>query len=82
LLASGKRVLAAEAGHALKVLSTNFPEFQPRVACSDKRRFICGIEHRRSESRCFAAWSPGAYDQRIAEIDRELDLPPFRQDRH
>ena len=78
LLASGKRVLiTAETGHALKVLKDKLPEeLQPLCVSllgqggdsfAELNAAVQGITSR------FAAWSPGAYDQRIAEIDRELD---------
>lgn len=78
LLASGKRVLiTAETGHALKVLKNKLPqELQPLCVSllgqggdsfAELNTAVQGITSR------FAAWSPGAYDQRIAEIDRELD---------
>jgi very-short-patch-repair endonuclease len=78
LLASGKRVLiTAETGHALKVLKDKLPEeLQPLCVSllgqggdsfAELNTAVQGITSR------FAAWSPGAYDQRIAEIDRELD---------
>ncbi len=78
LLASGKRVLiTAETGHALKVLKDKLPEeLQPLCVSllgqggdsfAELNAAVQGITSR------FAAWSPGAYDQRITEIDRELD---------
>ena len=79
LLASGKRVLiTAETGHALKVLKDKLPEeLQPLCVSllgqggdlfAELNAAVQGITSR------FAAWSSGAYDQRIAEIDRELDF--------
>ena len=78
LLASGKRVLiTAETGRALKVLKEKLPEeMQPLCvsllgqggdAFAELNSAVQGITTR------FAAWSPGAYDERIAEVDRELD---------
>jgi very-short-patch-repair endonuclease len=78
LLAAGKRVLiTAETGRALKVLKEKLPEdIQPLCvsllgqggdAFSELNASVQGITTR------FAAWSPGAHDDRIAEIDRELD---------
>ncbi len=78
LLASGKRVLiTAETGRALKVLKEKLPEdVQPLCvsllgqggdAFAELNSAVQGITSR------FAAWSPGAYDERIAEVDRELD---------
>jgi very-short-patch-repair endonuclease len=78
LLASGKRVLiTAETGHALQVLKDKLPgEIQPLCvsllgqggdAFAELNASVQGITSR------FATWTPGAYDQRIAEIDRELD---------
>lgn len=78
LLASGKRVLiTAETGHALKVLKEKLPEeLQPLCVSllgqggdsfAELNAAVQGITSR------FAAWSPGAYDERITEIDRELD---------
>ena len=78
LLASGKRVLiTAETGHALQVLKDKLPE-ELRPLCvsllgrggdsfAELNAAVQGITSR------FATWSPGAYDSRIAEIDRELD---------
>jgi very-short-patch-repair endonuclease len=78
LLASGKRVLiTAETGRALKVLKEKLPEdMQPLCvsllgqggdAFAELNSAVQSITSR------FAAWSPGAYDERIAEVDRELD---------
>jgi very-short-patch-repair endonuclease len=78
LLASGKRVLiTAETGRALKVLKEKLPEdIQPLCvsllgqggdAFAELNSAVQSITTR------FAAWSPGAYDERIAEVDRELD---------
>jgi very-short-patch-repair endonuclease len=78
LLATGKRVLVtAETGHALQVLKNKLPE-EIRPLCvsllgqggnsfSELNSAVQGITTR------YAAYSPGAYDKRIAEIDRELD---------
>jgi very-short-patch-repair endonuclease len=78
LLASGKRVLiTAETGRALTVLKEKLPEdMQPLCvsllgqggdAFAELNSAVQSITTR------FAAWSPGAYDERIAEVDRELD---------
>ena len=78
LLASGKRVLiTAETGHALKVLKDKIPEDmrplcvsllgQGGDAFAELNSAVQSITTR------FAVWSPGAYDERIAEVDRELD---------
>ena len=78
LLASGKRVLiTAETGRALKVLKEKLPEdMQPLCvsllgqggdAFAELNSAVQSITSR------FAAWSPGAYDERIAEVDQELD---------
>jgi very-short-patch-repair endonuclease len=78
LLASGKRVLiTAETGRALKVLKEKLPE-EVRPLCVsllgqggdafvELNAAVQGITTR------FASWHEGAYDQRIADIDRELD---------
>ncbi len=77
LLATGKRVLiTAETGRALRVLKNQLPkEIQPLCvsllgqggdAFAELNSAVQGITTR------FAAWSPGAYGERIAEIDREL----------
>jgi hypothetical protein len=77
LLATGQRVLiTAETGRALKVLKDKLPEDirplcvsllgQGGDAFAELNSAVQGITSR------FAAWSPGAYDDRIAEIDREL----------
>jgi very-short-patch-repair endonuclease len=77
LLATGKRVLiTAETGRALKVLKDKLPEeIQPLCvsllghggdAFAELNAAVQGITSR------FATWSPGAYDSRIAEIDRDL----------
>jgi very-short-patch-repair endonuclease len=78
LLASRKRVLiTAETGHALKVLKDKLPEDmrplcvsllgQGGDAFAELNSAVQSITTR------FAVWSPGAYDERIAEADRELD---------
>jgi hypothetical protein len=78
LLATGKRVLiTAETGRALQVLKDKLPaEIQPLCASlleqggdafSELNTAVLGITSRQ------AAYSPGAYDDRIAEIDGELD---------
>lgn len=78
LLATGKRVLiTAETGRALKVLKEKLPEdIQPLCvsllgqggdAFAELNAAVQGITTR------FAAWSPGVHDDRIAEIDRDLD---------
>ena len=80
LLATGKRVLiTAETGRALKVLKEKLPEdIQPLCvsvlgqggdAFAELNASVQGITSR------FATWSPGAYDYRIAEVDRERDRP-------
>jgi very-short-patch-repair endonuclease len=71
-------LITAETGRALKVLKEKLPEdIQPLCvsllgqggdAFSELNASVQGITTR------FAAWSPGAYDDRIAEIDRELDV--------
>jgi very-short-patch-repair endonuclease len=78
LLASGKRVLiTAETGRALKVLKEKLPE-EMRPLCvsllgqggdafAELNTAVQGITTR------FASWREGAYDARIADIDRELD---------
>ncbi len=78
LLASGKRVLiTAETGRALNVLKEKLPE-EMRPLCvsllgqggdafAELNSAVHGITTR------FASWRPGAYDERIAETDRELD---------
>jgi Rad3-related DNA helicase len=78
LLATGKRVLVtAETGRALQVLKDKLPE-EIRPLCvsllgqggdafAELNSAVQGITSR------FSAWSPGAYDERIADIDRELD---------
>jgi hypothetical protein len=79
LLASGKRVLiTAETSRALKVLKGKLPEdIQPLCvallgqggdAFAELHAAVQGITSR------FASWTPGAYDGRIVEIDRELRL--------
>jgi very-short-patch-repair endonuclease len=79
LLATGKRVLiTAETGRALKVLKDKLPEDmrplcvsllgQGGDAFAELNSAVQSITTR------FAAWSPGAYDKRIAEVDRELDV--------
>jgi very-short-patch-repair endonuclease len=79
LLASGKRVLiTAENGRALNVLKEKLPE-EMRPLCvsllgqggdafAELNSAVLGITTR------FAAWRPGAYDERIADVDRELDV--------
>jgi very-short-patch-repair endonuclease len=78
LLATGKRVLiTAETGRALKVLKEKLPaEIQPLCvsvlghggeAFAELNAAVEGITNR------YAQWRPGAYDRRIADIDRELD---------
>jgi hypothetical protein len=78
LLASGKRVLiTAETGRALKVLKEKLPEdMQPLCvsllgqggdAFAELNSAVQSITSR------FAGWSPGANDERIAEVDQELD---------
>jgi very-short-patch-repair endonuclease len=78
LLASGKRVLiTAETGRALKVLKEKLPEdMQPLCisllgqggdAFAELNSAVQSITTR------FAEWNPGKYDERIAEVDRELD---------
>ena len=78
LLATGKRVLiTAETGRALQVLKDKLPkEIQPLCvsllgqggdAFAELNTSVQGITTRQ------AAYSPGAYDDRIAEIDRDLD---------
>lgn len=78
LLATGKRVLiTAETGRALRVLKDKLPEeIQPLCisllgqggdAFAELNSAVQGITTR------FAAWRPGAHDERISEIDRELD---------
>ena len=78
LLATGKRVLiTAETGRALQVLKDKLPkEIQPLCvsllgqggdAFAELNSAVQGITTRH------AAYSPGAYDDRIVEIDRELD---------
>jgi very-short-patch-repair endonuclease len=78
LLASGKRVLiTAETARALQVLKEKLPEeIQPLCvslmgqggdAFAELNTAVQGITTR------FSAWTPGAYDRRIAEIDKELD---------
>lgn len=78
LLATGKRVLiTAETGRALQVLKDKLPkEIQPLCvsllgqggdAFAELNSAVQGITTRH------AAYSPGAYDDRIVEIVRELD---------
>ena len=78
LLATGKRVLiTAETGRALQVLKRKLPkEIQPLCvsllghggdAFAEVNTAVQGITNRQ------ASYSPGTYDDRIAEIDRELD---------
>jgi very-short-patch-repair endonuclease len=79
LLASGKRVLiTAENGRALNVLKDKLPEDmrplcvsllgQGGDAFAELNAAILGITTR------FAAWRPGAYDERTADVDQELDV--------
>ena len=78
LLATGKRVLiTAETGRALQVLKDKLPsEIQPLCvsllgqggdAFAELNTSVQGITTRQ------AAYSPGAYDDRIAEMDLDLD---------
>ena len=78
LLATGKRVLiTAETGRALQVLKRKLPsEIQPLCvsllghggdAFAELNTAVQGITNRQS------SYSPGTYDDRIAEIDHELD---------
>lgn len=78
LLAKGKRVLiTAETGRALQVLKRKVPsEIQPLCvsllghggdAFAEVNTAVEGITNRQ------ASYSPSAYDDRIAEIDGELD---------
>jgi very-short-patch-repair endonuclease len=78
LLASGKRVLiTAETGRALKVLKEKLPdEMRPLCvsllgqggdAFAELSTAVQGITTR------LASWHAGAYDARIADVDRELD---------
>ena len=78
LLATGKRVLiTAETSRALRVLKDKLPnELQPLCisllgqggdAFSELNASVQEITNRHS------SYSPGAYEDRIAEIDRELD---------
>ena len=78
LLATGKRVLiTAETGRALQVLKEKVPEeIQPLCvsllgqggdAFAELNTAVQGITNRHS------SYSRGSYDDRIAEIDRELD---------
>ena len=78
LLATGKRVLiTAETGRALKVLKDMLPE-EIRPLCvsllgqggdafAELNTAVQGITTRQ------ASYSPGAYDDRIAEVDSDLD---------
>ena len=79
LLATGKRVLiTAETSRALQVLRGKLPlEVQPLCisllgqggeALTELNKAVQGITTRQ------AAYTPGAYDKRIAEVDHELDL--------
>ena len=78
LLATGKRVLiTAETARALQVLKRKLPsEIQPLCvsllghggdAFAELNTAVQGITNRQ------ASYSPGTYDDRIAEIDHELD---------
>jgi very-short-patch-repair endonuclease len=79
LLASGKRVLiTAENGRALTVLKEKLPE-EMRPLCvsllgqggeafAELNSAVLNITTR------FAAWRPGAYDERITDVDHELDV--------
>jgi AAA domain len=78
LLASGKRVLiTAETGRALKVLKNKLPEDMRPLCVSllgqGGDSFAELNSAVQSITTRFAAWSPGAYDRRIAEVDGELD---------
>lgn len=78
LLTNGKRILiTAETGRALKVLKEKLPE-EVRPLCvsllgqggdafAELNTAVQGITTR------FASWHEGAYDERIADVDRELD---------
>jgi very-short-patch-repair endonuclease len=78
LLASGKRLLiTAETGRALKVVKEKLPE-EIRPLCvsllgegsdalAELNSVVQGITTR------FAAWHDGAYDERMADVDREID---------
>lgn len=79
LLATGKRVLiTAETGRALQVLKDKLPkEIRPLCvsllgqggdAFSELNAAVQGITTRHT------SYTPGAYDDRIAEIDHELDF--------
>lgn len=78
LLATGKKVLiTAETSRALKVLKDKLPEeIQPLCisllgqggdSFAELNAAVQGITTR------YASWRPGAYDQQIAEIDRDLN---------
>lgn len=79
LLAIGKRVLVtAETGRALKVVKEKLPE-EIRPLClsllgegsealAELNAVVQGITAR------FAAWHEGAYDERMADVDREIDI--------
>jgi hypothetical protein len=70
-------LITAETGRALKVLRSKLPDdIQPLCvsllgqggdAFAELNSTVQGITTR------FAAWSPGAHDDRVAEIDREMD---------
>lgn len=78
LLATGKRVLiTAETARALKVLKDKLPEEirplcvsllgQGADAFAELNAAVVGITTR------YASWHEGAYDDRIADVDREID---------
>jgi very-short-patch-repair endonuclease len=78
LLASGKRVLiTAETARALKVVKEKLPdEIRPLCvsllgdggdALAELNSVVQGITTR------FASWHDGAYDERMADVDREID---------
>ncbi len=78
LLASGKRVLiTAETGRALKVLKDKLPEDMRPLCVSSLGQGGDAFAELNSAVQSitarFAVWSPGAHDERIAEVDRELD---------
>ena len=73
-------LITAETGRALKVLKDKLPEDirplcvsllgQGGDAFAELNSAVQGITTR------FATWTPGAHDDRIAEVDRELDATP------
>ncbi len=78
LLATGKRLLiTAETGRALQVLKDKLPEeIRPLCVCllghggdsfAELNASVQAITNR------FSSWHKGAYDERIEEIDREID---------